>query len=235
MSRRSRLNKHLEKQSKRTLFLSIVGIFLIGLALLKFGIPLIADLGFLSSQIVPKNETKKSDTEDIFLSPPSIDPLPSATNVEGIEVSGTSTTGKNVVIYLNGSRYGAPEIDSDGNFSLSVKLSEGINIIKAKAIEEKNESEFSDSISIDFRKNPPDLTIELPSDGQTTNKSPFLVTGKTETGVKVTINDFWAIVNSKGNFSYNLALRGGENEIKVVATDEAGNKTEKSVKLNYSP
>ena len=163
MSRRSRLNKHLERQSKRTLIVSVVGIVLIGLALLKFGIPLIADLGFLSSQIVPKNETKKTDKEDVYLSPPSLDPLPSATNVEGIEVSGNSTTGENVVIYLNGSKFGESRIQ-DGSFSLNVKLSEGANIIKAKAISEEKESEFSDSIRIDFRKNPPDLSIESPSD-----------------------------------------------------------------------
>ena len=234
MSRRSRLNKHLERQSKRTLILSVVGIVLIGLALLKFGIPLIADLGFLSSQIVPKNETKKTDKEDVYLSPPSLDPLPSATNVEGIEVSGNSTTGENVVIYLNGSKFGESRIQ-DGSFSLNVKLSEGANIIKAKAISEEKESEFSDSISIDFRKNPPDLSIESPSDGETTKESSFNVRGKTDVGSRVTVNDFWAIVNSKGDFSYKLALREGENEVKVVATDEAGNKTEKSIKLNYSP
>lgn len=235
MSRRSRLNRRLENQSRKTLLLSVVGIIIIGAALLKFGIPLIADLGFLSSQIVPKNETKKSEKNEVFLSPPSINPLPSATNVEGIDVSGTSTTGKNVVVYLNGSRYGAPEIDSNGNFSLSVKLSEGINIIKAKSIEEKGESEFSESVSIDYKKNPPDLTIESPSDGETTKESNFNVRGKTDPSARVTVSDFRAIVNSNGNFSYRLALREGENEVKVIAVDEAGNKTEKVIKLHYSP
>ena len=48
------------------------------------------------------------------------------------------------------------------------------------------------------------------------------------------MNEFWAIVDAGGNFSYTLPLQNGENTIKVVATDEAGNKTEYEVKVTYS-
>lgn len=235
MSRRSRLNRRLENQSRKTLILSVVGIFLIGVILLKFGIPLLADLGFLSSQIIPKKESTKKNNNEVYLSPPSINPLPEATNSEGIEVSGVSTTGETVSVYLNGSQFDEVEIESDGSFNLLIKLSEGTNIVKAKSVEGDKESDFSESVNIDYLKNPPDLTIESPSDGETTKESNFNVRGKTDPSARVSVNGFRAIVNSNGDFSYKLALREGENEVKIVAEDEAGNKTEKIVKLNYSP
>jgi len=60
------------------------------------------------------------------------------------------------------------------------------------------------------------------------------VHGKTDPNVKVTINDFWAIVDDSGNYSYNLSLKSGDNPIKIVATDDAGNNTEKDLKISYS-
>ena len=235
MRRRSRLNKHLEKQSRKTLFFSIVGIVLILFLLVKFGIPFIADLGFISSQIIPPNNKSSVSKESVFLSPPSLDLLPSATNSADLKLFGLSTTGKDVSIYINGSSYKRVPILSDGGFSLDISLTEGANIIKAKAIDGNKESDFSDPVTINFKKNTPNLSIGSPSDNQTTKDSPFNISGKTDPAVKVTVNDFWAIVDSSGNFSYSLSLKNGGNDIKVVATDEAGNKTEKTVKLNYSP
>ena len=59
--------------------------------------------------------------------------------------------------------------------------------------------------------------------------------GKTDSGVRITVNGFWAVIDENNNFSYSLPLQDGDNAIKVVAQDQAGNKAEKEIKVTYSP
>jgi len=143
------------------------------------------------------------------------------------------------MLYLDGGLAGKMKVDKNGNFSFEeVKLSKGTNIITARALDEKGkESENSDQITVTFKTDPPQLSIDAPSDGQSFSKDDKTaqVRGKTDPGVKVTVNELWAIVDEGGNYSYQLPLRDGENKIKVTAVDEAGNKTEKEIKITYSP
>ena len=67
------------------------------------------------------------------------------------------------------------------------------------------------------------------------DQSTVKVLGKTDPGVRVTVNGFWAVIDENNNFSYNLPLQNGENMIKIEAIDQAGNKTEKEIKVTYSP
>jgi bacillopeptidase F len=84
------------------------------------------------------------------------------------------------------------------------------------------------------------LDVSSPSDGQGFNKNQvntgntINVAGKTDQGVSVTVNGFWAVVDDNNNFSYTLPLQNGDNQIKIVAVDLAGNKTEKDLKVNFS-
>ena len=104
-----------------------------------------------------------------------------------------------------------------------------------EAIKEKNESEFSEPVTINYKKSGPELSIEAPRDGESVSgPSPYNISGKTEQDTTVTVNDFQAII-SGDTWSYALTLKDGENEVRVVATDLAGNKTEKIIKINYSP
>jgi outer membrane lipopolysaccharide assembly protein LptE/RlpB len=48
------------------------------------------------------------------------------------------------------------------------------------------------------------------------------------------VNGFWAVVDDNNNFSYTLPLQSGDNQIKIVAIDQAGNKAEKDLKVNFS-
>ena len=61
------------------------------------------------------------------------------------------------------------------------------------------------------------------------------VSGKTREGAKVTVNGFWSVMQPDGSFSYRLGLQDGENQIRIVAEDEATNRTEKSLKVTFSP
>lgn len=234
--RRSRLSKKAEKKSIQTIILSILGIGLILFLLFRYGIPLISDASFFFSRIVSSGDKKtQTKEEDKFVPIPNLDPLPKVTKEQNVKVTGTSLSELSVVLYLNGNKDEEMEVAKDGTFEFSVRLTEGENIIKAKALKSGNESEFSESITTTYKKEEPELTIEAPRDGETVSGSnPYNVSGKTEPDTTVAVNDFQAIISGE-TWTYALTLKDGENEIKVIATDLAGNKTEKIIKINYSP
>jgi hypothetical protein len=84
-------------------------------------------------------------------------------------------------------------------------------------------------------KEGPKLSIDSPGDGsEVKGSNPIEVKGKTDPDVTVSVNDFQAVSGSDGSFSYFLTLKDGGNDIKVIAIDDAGNKTEKTIHVNYS-
>lgn len=233
---RSRLAKRYQRQTLKTLILSVLGIIAILFLLVKFGVPLLANISLFLSNTKNKQEVTKK--KDVFVAPPVLDALPNATNSAQINVSGTATPGEKINLYINGELEEKTDVQKDHTFVFEkITLKDGENHIQTKSItKDKNESDFSNQYTIVFKKEPPALTIESPSNDQKFSKDDKRteVKGKTDPNVKVTVNDFWAIVDSDGNFSYTLPLKDGDNTIKVTATDEAGNKTEKEVKVNYS-
>lgn len=238
--KRSRLLKNYERKSIRNLVLSILGILAILFLLFRYGIPLISDASFLFGRITgrilgtPVSVDKNKDGEN-YVPSPEIDPLPKATKEQDINISGTSLSGLSVILYLNGSRENETEVSDDGSFEFNITLTDGENIIKAKAVKDGNESEFSNTVVINYKKSGPSLSIDSPKENETVSgPNPYNVTGKTEQDTTVTVNDFQAII-SADSWNYSLTLKDGENEIKVVATDLAGNKTEKIIRVNYSP
>ena len=109
--------------------------------------------------------------------------------------------------------------------------------LKAKAAKGDKESDFSNELVVTYRNIPPSLSVDSPTDGQKFEKdqSTARVSGKTDSGVKITVNGFWAVIDENNSFSYNLPLQNGDNTIKIEAVDQAGNKAEKEIKVTYSP
>lgn len=231
---RSRLEKRLVRKTKVNLFLSVVGIIAVFFLLVKFGVPLIADFGLFLSGF---KDSEGSSKEKTFLSPPMLNTLPSATNSAEIVISGKGAKDTNVEIFLNDELLEKTSIDDKGNFSIDAFLSEGDNTIKARVEKDEKKSSYSDSLSVSFKKSAPKITLNFPGDGQKFEKeqNKVNVSGNTDATGSVTVNGFWAVIDEKNDFSYTLPLKEGDNEIKIVATDQAGNKTEKSIKVTYSP
>ena len=98
-------------------------------------------------------------------------------------------------------------------------------------------SEFSQDYKISYLKGEPKLEIGFPSDGASFTKADqeINVSGTTDPDNTVKVNDFIAIVDTNGNFSYFLKLKEGENKIKIVATNPAGKTSEKEITVSYSP
>lgn len=237
MPKRSRLQKTLENNSKHTLFLSLGAIFALILLLYFVGLPLFVKLAeFTSKDDVTKEAT---DDETVVIPPPDLTPPFNATNSAEITLQGTAEEGDRVKLYQDSKLVGEVKVTSNASFNFrNVELREGKNSFKAKAIKGDNESRLSNPITIAYRKDAPKLSIDYPSEGQgISNKDGdrLQIEGSTDSDITVTVNGSQAVVDGEGKFKHVIPIKGGENSIKVVATDDAGNKTELERKFTYNP
>lgn len=233
---RSRLYKRLESKSKKNLLLTIFGIILVVGVITKLGVPFIINFTlFVSGSGDTNQNTKQEDAS--FIPPPILNPMPNATNSAEVFVFGTAVANKNVILYINGNLVDKTQAQKNGNFSFRESLSEKENAIKAKTVVNGKKSEFSQTINIHYKNTPPSLNVIFPTDGQSFSKDQNTVEikGETDDLVKITVNDFWAITDQSNHFFYRFPLKNGENQIKIIATDQAGNKTEKNIKVTYNP
>ena len=234
--RRSRLTLKTEKRTRKTIILTTLGILIILILLFKFGVNLLVGFSVFLAGTKSQTSTNSNSSGNAFIAAPVLNPLPSATNSAKIVISGKSQSDKTVNLYINNDLKDKIQTDKNGNFSFSQTLSAGDNRIETKTEQNNKSSDFSNSFTVSFKNSAPSLTIDSPSDGQSFSKdqNSVNVTGKTDSSVSVTVNGFWAIINESNNYSYNLPLQNGDNQIKVIATDMAGNKTEKDLKVTYS-
>lgn len=232
---RSRLSRRQEKQTRKNLILSIIGILIVLFLLIKFGLPLLINFSlFLSGK--PTEESNKSKS-NVFIAPPLLNSLPQATNSAQMAIKGNSSPNYTIQLYLNNELIDETRTKKDGTFSFEETLSTGENTVKAKAKADNKFSDFSQISTVIFSNTAPKLEISTPTDGQSFSKDQnFIdVKGTTDPDARVTVNGFWAIIHENNSFLYTLGLQNGENKISVIATDQAGNKTEKEIKVSYSP
>lgn len=186
-----------------------------------------------------KNADDSGKKQDTYIAPPTLFSEFTATNSARISISGSALPKQSIKLYLNDREIDETRVSSDNSFSFDgIALKSGSNSLKAKAVNEnQRESEYSEAVFITFLNNPPKLEVTSPEEGKSFSKDEksIEVRGKTDSGVKVTVNDFWAIVDTDGSFTYTLPLKDGENQIRIAATDPSGNKTEKSLKVTYTP
>lgn len=81
---------------------------------------------------------------------------------------------------------------------------------------------------------PPALLILTPKDGNSVDVASVNVSGSTEAGAMVTINNQGVAVDTAGLFSKIVYLKEGSNKIDVVSADSAGNKIAKTVTVIYT-
>jgi hypothetical protein len=75
------------------------------------------------------------------------------------------------------------------------------------------------------------LTITSPKDGETLGSTNATVKGKTVANAEVFVNDVVGKADANGNFSINVALDEGDNQIVVSANDANGNAAEQSISV----
>jgi len=227
-----------EKRNLRQAFIFGFLTILMIIILLSFGFPaLIKIIGFFGGVGKNNQETEKSDT--IVPKSPSFYPVAEATNSAQISIKGYTEPEVKVKIILNGQPLTETLADSEGDFTIKrLTLTEGQNKIKAKVIDnQNNESDFSEELIIALDTESPILEISSPQDGDKffDKDKEVKIEGSTEKEAAVLVNGRLAAVGSQGSFSTNLELKEGENKIIVKARDQAGNESEKEIKVTYSP
>jgi hypothetical protein len=231
----SRLRKFEDRRQEKKMVVSIVGIVAIFIFLGIFGVRILIGFSLLVDKL--RGTSQQQVTQQLIL-PPELDPLPIATNSATIAVSGKGMAGLTVIVYINDTDTEKTTVDKDGSFKVaSVKLIEGSNTISAKQTDDKkNVSALSEIFTVVSKKSKPTLEISYPTDNQQIrqDQNTITVTGKTNDEANtVTINDRLAIIRSDGSFSYDLNVPDGDSNIKVVATDTAGNQITIEQKINY--
>lgn len=233
----SRLSRSAEKKTKKQLYLSIAGIVILIFVLVKFGIPALVNFSLFLSTFKGNQPSSNTQNAKEIIVPPVLTQEFTATNSASITVNGTAVAKQTIQLYANDDLVDTTTTKDDGSFSFkNVNLTQQQNTLKARAKKDTKTSDFSDSLLISYIQKAPSLTVDSPNDGQSFphDQGNVVVKGKTDPDVRVTVNDFWAIVDSKGNYSYSLHLQNGDNQIHIVATDAAGNKIEKQIKVTYS-
>ncbi|MGH7202887.1 MAG: hypothetical protein ACREHC_00405 [Candidatus Levyibacteriota bacterium] len=232
----SRLNSSLEKKAYHNIILAVLGAIILIIILVLFGTKLLIGFSLLTEGGKGNTTTPQTQKSNTYVAPPTLDPVVSATNSAQIAISGTSLADQKINLYINGNLVDNTIVQEDNNFNFpSVPLQNGQNSIKSIAVtKDNNKSNASNILSISLLNKPPELTIEQPQDGQGFDKNagPVNIQGQTDPGSQVTINDFVGIVDDQGKFSYLYNLKDGDNDLKIVATDQAGNKTTKEIHIH---
>lgn len=174
------------------------------------------------------------------LAPPVFNIPFEATNTATINIKGYALPNTTVEIYLDEELRETTKTSNTGEFSFdNILLLPGTNNIHGKTVDEKGGKSFSSKpipIILDTEKIK--LSVQEPQDNQTVSGDKKVsVQGNIsdERNAVVTVNGIRAIVDSQGNFSQVLELRDGDNEIVVVAYDEAGNTAQITRKVTYQP
>ena len=121
---------------------------------------------------------------------------------------------------------------TDNTFTAtSVPLTEGANIITARAV--KGTSTAQATINVKSDTTPPSIAISTPDNSSTTRSN--IVSGRVSDDTQtVTVNGTTAELLSDFRFIARPALTEGANTITVQATDNAGNSNQSSVTITYN-
>ncbi|PIS12576.1 hypothetical protein COT70_00220 [candidate division WWE3 bacterium CG09_land_8_20_14_0_10_47_33] len=238
------LKKHwrgLPKEEKTELrrLVKILATSLLALVVLYYiGINLLTNVGSFWAVLRGRSgEFFQKDT--IAPPPPYLSPLPLYTNKEKVKIEGYAEAGSEVTLFVNDNEAGKTVAEKGGQLTFpAVPLNEGENQITATAKDGAgNVSLKSSVLKIIFDDTPPKLTVNKPKEKQqfSGENNKIRVSGKTEPGVIVRVNDLQATVLADGNFTFvMLAAREGEVKLIITATDRTGNETKKEITVIYS-
>jgi len=228
-----------EEKTEFKRLVKILAVFFLALVVLYYvGINLLASVGGFWASLRGRGG-EFSQQDKLAPPPPSLSPVPLYTKEEGIKIEGYAEAGAEVTLFVNRKEAGKTVAEKGGQFSFSsVTLREGENKITAIAKDGAgNESLKSATLKVILDKEPPELTVNKPKEGQqfSGEKNKIKIVGKTERGATVKVNKHQATVLADGSFSLTLiASNEGEIKLTVVATDRAGNETTREIAVIYS-
>lgn len=154
---------------------------------------------------------------------------PNATASAKLVITGFAEPESEVFILLGSQLSTQTKTGSDGTFSAEIQLSEGDNALSTYSQDAaKNESERTAPLNIVFDAAPPALDIVSPEQNarmEGARNQTITVTGSTDPGAHIVLNDRTIFPKNDGTFSTNFFLQEGENKLQFTAVDQAGNET----------
>ncbi len=234
---RNRLDRVSERRSSQKLIFSLIIGVLILVFLALWGVPSLISMSIFISNIRHRNDQVVKITDQTPIFPPSLEPIGEATNSSPIFLQGYSDPGNKIELYVNGALTYDTITDENGVFKFkSVSLDTGTNSLWAIALKNDKKSDTSKSLSVVYKKSAPKIDVSKPDDNATItgDKKEVLISGTTDSGNVIMINDHFVIVNPDGSFFYNYPLNDGDNTLKITATDRACNQTAIERKIKYS-
>ncbi len=235
--RYSRLEKIEQKKAKRVAFLYSMLTMILIVTMIFFGIPFLSKFaGFLFNLSSSENPVEIFDTTPP--APPRIDGFSEYTNNSRINISGTAEPASTITLDINGNE---KEViaSNEGRFHFDLNLAQEENTIYLIATDSNgNKSAPTEKIKIIYDKIPPEISISEPEDGKIfsgNDQKRINIKGSLSEDAELSINEKVAIVSSDKTFSHQITLEEGENTLKLVAKDKAGNKKELVLKVTYSP
>lgn len=227
--------KEEKRNTRRAVIFGILSLLLI-LGLTFLGLPVLVKLAVVFDNL--RSSLSPTDTQETLPPAPPIIIVPyEATNSAILNISGFAQTGCEVEIFLNNASARQILVDQSGSFGIEgLSLNEGQNELYAAATDKTtNKRAESEKTTILYDFTPPPLEIIQPKDKADYESGTAEIIGKTDPEADLLINDHLVVINKEGNFTYQLSLSFGENNVIIKAIDKAGNQAEQKLSLTYSP
>jgi hypothetical protein len=226
------MSRYLKHKTKKTLYILALIIFLIIISF-TFGIQLVIKGSVFIANLFNKSTSNETRTTQV-LSDIQINEIPESTNSSKIKISGLVSNIDEIIIFLNNQEEKRITISSSKFNTTLDNLSEGENKIYFVGEQKNiNKRTKTDIYAVYLITEKPKIEISEPRDNSLTQRSEIKISGKTTPNVDLRINNLPVVVGKNGDFSYDIKLNEGKNEILIIAEDLAGNKEEKKLTITY--
>ncbi|MFA6814426.1 MAG: hypothetical protein WCR60_02680 [Patescibacteria group bacterium] len=162
---------------------------------------------------------------------------PDATFSAQIKLDGYADPDSKVIFVLNGNQVEEREVSEEGKFSQTISLDQGDNQLSIYTVNKLGtESLQSKTYEIIFDDESPIITLIEPEPDSVVElkrNRDILVSGETEPLSRVYLNDHLILVDGEGQFSTTHHLNEGENILRFIAIDRAGNQSELEIKVEF--
>lgn len=160
-----------------------------------------------------------------------------ATFSASLNLKGFAEPNSRVIFLLNSAKSAEIIVSEEGQFEHELNLVDGENELSIFGVDEAgNESLKTRSYLIVRDSEAPILEIEEPKDGsviELKKNRTTVIKGRTEPNAKVIINGRMVLADKEGIFSTNYYLGEGKNELEFEAIDQATNRTNKKIEVEF--
>lgn len=227
----------MEKKLFRRVVISVAFIATSIVLFIFFGLPLVVSLILAFTSFQKHAPDEQIQAQQVLL-PPVVNPSFEATNSARVTLTGFGQKDAKIILLVNDREQVNATVEEDGSFiAQKVVLMEGENKIQAVSRLGDISSSPSSALIIVYKNTPPRLDVTSPSGNEdVSGENPvYAITGDTDPGNRVYVNERLVIVNPQGHFSHPVSLDPGENVFLLKATDIAGNEQELERRITYYP